>query len=103
MCWRDDIVTERYCSDCGQEYYGDLGHRGCPTLARKTEDPFSEEITAVATRHGWDVETTKDKIKRTQEILALQSSQEAIDFLLEAIPNTKQDIITKLEEDNPPF
>jgi len=30
MCWRDNVVTTRFCSSCGQEYYGDLGHRGCP-------------------------------------------------------------------------
>lgn len=29
MCWRDDVIEARYCSYCGQEYYGDLGHRGC--------------------------------------------------------------------------
>ncbi len=30
MCWRDDIVEERYCSICHQPYHGDFGHRGCP-------------------------------------------------------------------------
>lgn len=103
MCWRDDIVETRYCSFCGQEYYGDLGHRDCPALTRKTEDPLIENIAAVATRHGWDIETTKEKISRTQEILVLKFPQDAIDFLLEVIPNERKDIITKLEEDNPPF
>lgn len=35
MCWRDDIVELRHCPICGQRYYGDLGHRGCPGF-RKT-------------------------------------------------------------------
>lgn len=30
MCWRDDVVKERFCTGCGSYYYGDLGHRGCP-------------------------------------------------------------------------
>lgn len=30
MCWRDDVATERRCSECNQWYYGDLGHRNCP-------------------------------------------------------------------------
>ena len=40
MCWRDDIVTERYCSDCGQTYYGDLGHRGCSAHKREKSTPI---------------------------------------------------------------
>jgi len=44
MCWRDDVVTERYCSVCGQSYYGDLGHRGCPARSRpKLEDSLKTE------------------------------------------------------------
>lgn len=31
MCWRDDIVTRRRCIMCGGHYYGDLGHRNCPS------------------------------------------------------------------------
>lgn len=30
MCWRDNVVQTRWCSFCGQSYYGDLGHRNCP-------------------------------------------------------------------------
>lgn len=30
MCWRDNVRQTRYCSACGREYYGDLGHRNCP-------------------------------------------------------------------------
>lgn len=30
MCSRDDEVSSRWCPMCGQEYYGDLGHRNCP-------------------------------------------------------------------------
>ena len=103
MCWRDDIAMIRYCSFCDQEYYGDLGHRDCPVLTKRTDDPLTEKTAAVATRHGWDIETAKDKIRRTQEILVLRTPQDAIDFLLEAVPNQRKDIITKLEEDNPPF
>lgn len=32
MCWRDDVHQYRFCSSCGAEYYGDLGHRGCPKI-----------------------------------------------------------------------
>ena len=37
MCWRDDVATTRHCSVCGQEYYGDLGHRGCPGRKKPTK------------------------------------------------------------------
>ncbi len=30
MCWRDNVRAKRHCSICGNNYYGDLGHRGCP-------------------------------------------------------------------------
>ena len=30
MCWRDDAVKQRTCSECGQLYRGSLGHVGCP-------------------------------------------------------------------------
>ena len=39
MCWRDDVISTRYCSSCGKEYYGDLGHRGCPAKKKKEEAP----------------------------------------------------------------
>ena len=42
MCWRDDIVETRYCSACGQEYYGDLGHRGCPGFPKQATISKSE-------------------------------------------------------------
>ena len=103
MCWRDDIVTSRVCSACGQTYYGDLGHRGCPGHVPSAKEILRKErIEAVGTRHGWDRPTTLDKIKRTEEILCI-NDESAIDFLLEAIPNTKRDVIDKLEDDNPPF
>lgn len=35
MCHRDDIIMERYCSFCGQKYYGDLGHRDCPIFKKE--------------------------------------------------------------------
>ena len=89
MCWRDDVVETRYCTFCGKEYYGDLGHRDCPAFTKKLEDPLAEKITAVAERHGWDIETTQEKMKSTQEILVLKSPEDAIDFLLAAIPNKK--------------
>lgn len=37
MCWRDDIRTDRRCEFCGAYYFGDLGHRDCPTFAPKPE------------------------------------------------------------------
>jgi len=39
MCWRDDVVMTRYCSFRGQEYYGDLGHRNCPSRRSKAKEP----------------------------------------------------------------
>lgn len=36
MCWRDDVMENRFCSFCHQEYYGDLGHRNCPAFSKKT-------------------------------------------------------------------
>ncbi|MFH0828855.1 MAG: hypothetical protein V1907_01605 [Candidatus Kerfeldbacteria bacterium] len=30
MCWRDDVEEDRTCLACGQQYYGPLGHPGCP-------------------------------------------------------------------------
>ncbi len=46
MCWRDDEPMNRYCALCGEEYYGDLGHR-CP-MADKTQK-LSESIPAKIT------------------------------------------------------
>ncbi|MFA6183498.1 MAG: hypothetical protein WC682_00165 [Parcubacteria group bacterium] len=43
MCWRDNISRARMCSLCGQEYYGDLGHRNCPAL-EKEEEPEEKVI-----------------------------------------------------------
>jgi hypothetical protein len=103
MCWRDDVERTRWCIFCGEEYFGDLGHRDCPARTKEIENPLAKEIAAVATRHGWDTETAKKKISRVQEILVLKSPQDAIDFLLSAIPIQEKDIVTELEEDDPPF
>ncbi|MEE9337249.1 MAG: hypothetical protein V3U87_04150 [Methylococcaceae bacterium] len=37
MCSRDEIVEYRHCYQCGEEYYGNLGHRGCSGRAKETE------------------------------------------------------------------
>jgi hypothetical protein len=39
MCWRDDVPMMRVCSLCGEGYYGDLGHRGCPGPRVKMAPP----------------------------------------------------------------
>ncbi len=36
MCWRDDVRKDRICSSCRATYFGDLGHRNCPALAKPT-------------------------------------------------------------------
>lgn len=41
MCWRDDVRMQRWCSFCGQPYYGDLGHRNCPKFRKEKSDPPS--------------------------------------------------------------
>ncbi len=38
MCWRDDVPQVRYCIFCKEEYYGDLGHRGCPAFKEIVEE-----------------------------------------------------------------
>lgn len=42
MCWRDDVRKARYCCSCRAEYFGDLGHRNCPALAKQTTNPPTE-------------------------------------------------------------
>ncbi len=37
MCWRDDIVEMRWCMFCGNDYFGDLGHRDCPARIARDE------------------------------------------------------------------
>jgi hypothetical protein len=46
MCSRDDEVKQRYCTFCGQSYYGDLGHRNCPAFSEKTEPKYPVTIEA---------------------------------------------------------
>jgi hypothetical protein len=41
MCYRDNIVEKRHCPFCHKSYYGDLGHRDCPALA-KSPAPATE-------------------------------------------------------------
>ncbi len=48
MCWRDDVPMSRVCIRCGQQYYGDLGHRGCPGW-RKDEPASSPTESSRAT------------------------------------------------------
>lgn len=100
MCWRDEIETTRCCSQCGQTYFGNLGHIGCPGSRKH---PLDEKAQAIAERHGWSIGVAREKIRRTKEILVLKSEEEAMNFLLETIPNKRKDIIDKLEEDNSPF
>ncbi len=45
MCWRDDIVTDRWCSVCGQHYFGDLGHHGCPRWLKRKKEESSKKKT----------------------------------------------------------
>jgi len=45
MCWRDDIVMSRWCSFCGQRYYGDLGHHDCPKRAKNTKKPRTQKMS----------------------------------------------------------
>jgi hypothetical protein len=70
MCWRDDVVAVRYCSTCGQEYYGDLGHRGCPGPRVKAQVPVKpapelcDECKVGPSPHKckfWLVKATKEK------------------------------------------
>jgi hypothetical protein len=53
MCWRDNVVQTRWCSFCGQSYYGDLGHRNCPK-AWKPKAPQagfdSSSLTSIGAR-----------------------------------------------------
>ena len=103
MCWRDDIQMTRICSVCSEKYFGDLGHRGCPGWRPSAEEvQRKERILAIGQRHGWDESASREKIKRTEEILCIDEDN-AIEFLLECRPNPKQDVIVRLEEDNPPF
>jgi hypothetical protein len=39
MCSRDDVVTVRRCSICGQEYFGGLGHPGCSGFPKQASVP----------------------------------------------------------------
>lgn len=43
MCWRDEVPMARICISCGQEYYGDLGHRDCPARKPKTTEHAQTE------------------------------------------------------------
>jgi hypothetical protein len=51
MCWRDEVREDRWCPFCGASYFGDLGHRNCPTFAPKPEptpEPTPEPLSAPA-------------------------------------------------------
>lgn len=103
MCWRDDVRRARVCSSCGEEYFGDLGHPGCPGRKPSAEEiQRQEKIVAVGERHGWDESTSREKIKRAKEILQFSEDQ-TLEFLLEMLPRHDRDAIDKLEEDHPPF
>ena len=58
MCWRDDIITTRYCSFCHQEYYGDLGHRDCPAFSQK--QPV-QQVSVQNPDEPWICDGCKDK------------------------------------------
>ena len=57
MCWRDDIVEERYCSECGQIYCGDLGHRDCSARQIKPATPIIWEDPKIS----WICDACKNK------------------------------------------
>lgn len=44
MCWRDDVLMTRYCDLCKQNYYGDFGHRGCPSTQPPTTEEEAQEL-----------------------------------------------------------
>lgn len=46
-------------------------------------------ILKIASRYGWTIEITKQKIKQTQEMLRLAQPIEAIEFLLETTTQPK--------------
>lgn len=101
MCWRDDVPMLRFCYSCKEQYYGDLGHRGCS--GSKIENFIFKKIDLIAKKYGWDIQKTRESIKRAQEILGFKNNEEAIDFLLKAKPKPDKDIIMQLEEDYQPF
>lgn len=43
MYWRDDIVENRHCFDCGETHYSDLSHRGCPARLRQHNETQTPE------------------------------------------------------------
>ena len=100
MCWRDDVPMLRFCYTCKEQYYGDLGHKGC--FGSKFENPIYKKIDLIAKKFGWDIQKTRGNIKRVKEILNIKE-EEAIDFLHNATLNPDKDIITQLEEDYQPF
>src|SRR3989338_10027082 len=51
MCWRDNVQTTRNCLLCGQNYFGDLGHRNCP--ARKKEPTMTESLMPLDVGAGY--------------------------------------------------
>lgn len=107
MCWRDDIEMERHCSLCGQTYFGNLGHKGCSAWSPPKitpQVPLTDEMIAqVGRKHGWDSETSRQKIERTKEILILPSLSDAVDFLLATESRTKKVVERLREEDEAPF
>lgn len=66
MCWRDDVVMTRYCSFCGKEYYGDLGHRGCRAFLKKQSESVEkadEPWICEGCKEKQDITTHRCKIK----------------------------------------
>ena len=55
MRWRDDVARSRWCSSCGQKYYGELGHRDCP--ARPERFLFDEDIERIQREFGIPVDS----------------------------------------------
>jgi len=50
MCLRDDVRRTRWCTFCGNEYYGDLGHRNCPGFSKKPESSPGDKPASTESR-----------------------------------------------------
>ena len=68
MCRDDDIVKERYCGFCRQNYYGPLGHEPCPVFVEDGPTEGKESISIVESMtpeigDAWPKSKLEEKIK----------------------------------------
>ena len=75
MCWRDDVVQERWCEFCGQEYYGDLGHENCPA-AGKLKEPDKDKEVPETLMHWSETETGKELVEKAFKAVDLPEVDE---------------------------